>query len=197
MKMTKIDTTSVSPASIHTQNSKKTRRRSVTFACSNELIQEFPFDGIQAVDKESLWYTGNEYKLIKSSFFFTVKMMESKHVLLDDNEMCTRGLESRTRAGTQRKRQHVQTSVDVVLYEQERQWEKNCYSPTRLAKVYRDISAQSSMSAFLAAQKDAKVVHGERHNSICKIQPCLPVHRPATLSERLNGHSIRLFGATL
>jgi hypothetical protein len=54
----------------------------------------------------------------EKSILFHCKVMENKRGLLDDDEMCSRGLESRTRSGAQRRRQQIEASVDTVLCEQ-------------------------------------------------------------------------------
>jgi hypothetical protein len=181
-------TVCISPASTMKSSScslssRKTRRRSVKFASSAELTQEFPSADIREEDKEALWYTQNEYNLIQKSYHFIVKLMENKRGLLDDNEMCSRGLESRTRAGERRRRQQIEASVDAVLCEQEKQWEQNFLSTRWLAQIYRKSSAQSSMIAYLAAQKDAKAVQDEKQNHLCNLQSKMLAQRPTKDSE--------------
>ena len=105
---------------------------------------------------------------------FGIKMLDlqlpSCRGLLDNNEICSRGLESRTRADAQQRRQKIEATVNAVLCEQERQWEQDFHSTRCLAEIYQKSSAQSSMIAYLAALKDAKVVQGEIQNSLVTIK---------------------------
>ena len=142
------------------------RPRAVSFAPPSELTQELPDTEFTLEDMEGMWFSKDEFRLIKQSYRFIVKLMESKQGLLQDeeeeDEMCSRGLESKTRVASRRRRQQIEASVDAVLCEQERQWENGYHSIRGLAQVYRQFAAQSSMLAYIAAQKDAKHTESDR-----------------------------------
>lgn len=132
----------------------------VHFATKPTVIQEDePTVILSDEEVNALWYTPDEYRLIRNSQYFAIKMLENKECALEENdELCSRGLESRTKAGARRKRMNIAASWDAVLYEQEKQWDEGRYSPTALAKVYRDATAQCEMVAFLAGKRDAQFV---------------------------------------
>ncbi|KAL3902377.1 MAG: hypothetical protein SGARI_005867 [Bacillariaceae sp.] len=104
-----------------------------------------------------------EYALMKRASSFTVRLMMTlqhmkRDILLEhDEEMCTRGLEYKTRGGARQRRQNIQRSLDAVLSEQERQWDcMPVCDPNVIADVYHHVTAQSSMEAWLVAQHDAR-----------------------------------------
>jgi hypothetical protein len=114
-------------------------------------------------ERLSLWYTQEEYALMKRSSAFTVRLVttlqevESRPLLEIDDEMCTRGLEARTRTGTRQKRQNILRALDAVLCEQKRQWHMGpMCDDSMIANIYHNAAAQSSMEAWLMAQKDAR-----------------------------------------
>jgi hypothetical protein len=142
-------------------------RIGVRFAPESSLTQEFIDCSRPLCEEErvALWYSKEEYALMKRSSSFTVRlMMELQRDVRsfygeEDQELCSRGLESKTRGGARRRRQNIMSAIDAVLLEQERQWEMGVFNDVySLARVYREATAQCSMEAWLVAQKDAKAV---------------------------------------
>ena len=87
----------------------------------------------------------------------TLQHMNSGALLEYDEEMCTRGLESKTRGGARQKRHNIIRAQDAVFSEQERQLDiRPVCDPNVIASVYHHATAQSSMEAWLVAQKDAQ-----------------------------------------
>jgi hypothetical protein len=161
-----LSTACISPTSslnsVETPHCLKIRSRSVRFASDADLTMKLPPGAdISEDERSALWYTKEEYRLMKRSYSFIVRLMESKQGL-DEDEMCFRGLETKTRSGARRRRQNIESSMDAVIWEQERQWEENSFSTIRLAKAYRHDSAQCSMAAYLVGQKDAQFIHGKK-----------------------------------
>lgn len=110
-------------------------------------------------DVASLWYTKDEYRLFKRSQFFIVKMMEQGIASLEeDEELCPRGLEAKTKKGTQRRRQAIEEGWDVVLGEQERQWREKNPNAVKLSGLYHEVAGESSMEAFIRAKRDEQYV---------------------------------------
>jgi hypothetical protein len=144
-----------------TQN--KTTKK-VSFVPKDTLVQEIPPASrieLTEDDVAALWYTKDEYRLSKKSQLFIVKTMERGLTSLeDDDELCPRGLEERTRKGARRKQQCIEASRDAVLCEQENQWQGGRFSSWALARVYSESAAQSTMAAFLVGKRDAQYVHG-------------------------------------
>jgi hypothetical protein len=173
---------------------KKSTRR-VTFENKADVVRNIPsIDELPEEDIDSLWYSENEYLLIHKSCVFIVKMMESKRIMqADDDELCTRGLEFKTKAAAKSRRRQVEISIDSVLLEQERQWDEQYDDPKNIAEVYRQATAQSSIAAHLSGQKDAKIVlHQARagHIICCTTPKASPVkRRDLGLSESLRRQS--------
>jgi hypothetical protein len=139
----------------------------VRFAPESMLIREYTYYSRPLCEEEmtSLWYTKEEYALMKRSSSFTVRLMmglqceEGSIDGADDEEICTRGLESRTRRGAKTRRQNVFSAIDAVILEQERQRDMSSFNDIyTLARVYRDASASCSLDAWLVAQNDANAV---------------------------------------
>jgi hypothetical protein len=142
-------------------------RLGVRFAPESMLIRENIDFSWPLCEEElkSLWYTKEEYALMKRSTSFTVRLMMGLQRQAgsideaDDEEICTRGLESRTRTEARKRRHNIFCAIDAVMLEQERQRDMSSFSDIyTLARVYRDASAQCSLEAWLVAQKDAKAV---------------------------------------
>ncbi|KAG7359804.1 hypothetical protein IV203_034902 [Nitzschia inconspicua] len=141
-------------------------------------------------EQASFWYTKQEYALMKRSSSFTIRLMTelqqrgaspSKYLEQEDEEMCTRGLEAKTRSGARRRRQNIVTAIDAVLMEQERQRQVGSINDIyNLAHIYKDATASCSMDAWLAAQKDAKAVEDDFVKLLSSTIPVsqLPSHTP-------------------
>jgi len=138
----------------------KEKRKSVSFESKEKLVRVIPASiELTEEDIDALWYTKEEFNLSKKSQLFIIKMMErGMSALEDDDELCPRGLEGRTRTGSRRKNKIIETAWDVVLGEQERQWEEGRFSTWALARIYFEYAAESAMDAFLAGKRDAQYV---------------------------------------
>jgi hypothetical protein len=156
-----------SPRSTIDAFSTKTQNESakqVSFASEDMLEQEIPPTGsrmeLTEEDVATLWYTKDEYRLSKKSQLFIVKMMErGLSSLEDDDELCPRGLEERTRKGARSKQQNIDASRDAVMWEQEHQWEGGRHNSWALSRVYSESAAQCTMAAFLIGKRDAQYVY--------------------------------------
>lgn len=139
---------------------KRERRRKVSFEPGDKLYRVIPTSvELTEEDVAALWYTKEEFNLSKKSQMFIVKMMDRGMTALeDDEELCSRGLEGRTRAGTRRKSKIIEAAWDAVFSEQEKQWRDGRFSAWTLARIYFESSAASSMDAFLAGKRDAQYV---------------------------------------
>lgn len=175
-------------------------RMGVRFAPDATLIQEHVnyFMPLCEEERASLWYTREEYALMRRSSSFTVRLLMelqqrgTEFLIGDDEEMCIRGLEGKTRTGARRRRHAIVSAIDAVLVEQERQWDIGLLSDVYgLARVYREASAQCAMEAWLTAQEDAKAVqcarvgsmsfHSELHNRPLQIHCSMMVPQGAPL----------------
>jgi hypothetical protein len=171
----------LSPAIKRAASSTK-RGRSVRFASSFDLTEE-RLSSVELTEKEveALWFSKAEFRLMQKSYAFIVRLIEYNQGLEDD-EMCSRGLETKTRLGMRRRKQQIEVAVDAVLFEQEKQWKENIYSTRRLAEVYRPYTAQCSMTAYLVAQKDAQETKNQNiPRKVKSLNPQRLAKRPDTL----------------
>jgi hypothetical protein len=142
-------------------------RLRVRFAVETKLTRESENFKTQLSEEDttSLWYTREEYALMKRSSSFIVRqfMVRRNGVSVndddgDDDELCIRGLEGKTRCGVSRRRKNIEQAIDAVLVEQQRQKEifSTCGDIYALSRIYRDSTAQCCIEAWVAAQKDAR-----------------------------------------
>jgi hypothetical protein len=107
----------------------------------------------------SLWYTEAEYGLFKRSHRFIVKLMETDlSSVEEDEELCPRGLEAKTTLGYRKKIQAIEDAWNAVMFEQDKQFRENSFSPSRLARLYHEVAAPCSMEAFIRGKQDEKYV---------------------------------------
>jgi len=140
-------------------------RRRVKF--SNDVVDDnSSVIELSEEEFENLWFTKEEFQLMRRSTAFIVRMMASGSLTDDDDdeEMCTRGLESNPRAGNRRKRQNIENSIDAVLIEQQKQWAKGYSSTSAIANVYKQSSCHCSMASYVSAQRDAQEVNKLNQN---------------------------------
>jgi hypothetical protein len=157
---TLYDTTYAETMSPKCVSSLEQRTRRVTFENKADIVREIPASiyELSEEDIESLWYSKNEYCLIQKSCSFIVRMMERKMIILaDDAELCTRGLEFKSKAAAKIRRRQVEISIGTVLLEQERQWDEQYDDPKYIAAVCWKVTAKCAMAAYLSGQKDAKI----------------------------------------
>jgi len=112
---------------------------------------------------DELWYTRADYKRIKKSYQFILQLMAMGRKEEDENpdDVCFRGLEFKTKKGYRRRKRDKDMSIDIVLSEQERQWEKGRQDPEYMARMYSQSVAHCTLQAFLAGQRDATAVYGD------------------------------------
>jgi len=134
----------------------KNGTRRVRFAMKNRRLDNVIIPAELELTEEditSLWYTNDEYQLFKRSQQFIVKMMEKNiKSLEDDDELCPRGLEAKTKMGYKRRKEAIEEGWDAVLVEQD----KKCTNPLRIANVYGKATAPCSIEAFLRGKRDEK-----------------------------------------
>ena len=100
-----------------------------------------------------LWYVDQEYKAIKNEILMTLKHMAKKS---ENEHICYRGLEFRSKEGALRKTLRRENAYDAVLGEQARQFDLELNDPTLISIMYKRASEESCRDAFLRAQSDAK-----------------------------------------
>jgi hypothetical protein len=110
----------------------------------------------------------------------TVKNKEHENEEEEEEEETTRGLENKTPRGSKARQKNRFIAMDVVLDEQQRQWEqgKRNVDYAYIALLYHQSTVHCQESAHRMGKKDAKVVHNyhrhrhhqdENERSICVV----------------------------
>ena len=108
------------------------------------------------------WYNQEDFKTFKSKDQKLIRHMNSStssnYFLLDNDYECTRGLESRTIEGNQRKSSHRILAANALFDEQDRQLEENKVSSyldvDMLADVYSCFTARAQREAYEIGLQD-------------------------------------------
>jgi hypothetical protein len=119
---------------------------------------------------DALWYGSNEYRAFKARDMKIVQqMMKTKNEQPDGGDS-SRGLESYTPRGSQRKRHARIEACTAVLEEQHRQYIKGeDYSPAKIAAQCERLSTRAAWTAYKMALKDEQnvrmLLQGEEQRS--------------------------------
>lgn len=108
---------------------------------------------IKEKEKENVWYTKEETKIILAMAKATVKMMMSGQ-LLDNIDYCSRGLEGKTLIGAKKRGKYKQAVRSSVMKEQEMQRMSGINRPEDLAKVSLGCTETPIAKARNRAAKD-------------------------------------------
>jgi hypothetical protein len=109
-------------------------------------------------EKEAVWYTENDSKIILGMAKVTVRMMMKGECPTDDVDYCSRGLEGKTPAGARRRQENKFRCRSALLQEQEMQREEGVFDPDYLAQVSREHSKDVCIQARHAALSDEQAV---------------------------------------
>ena len=108
-------------------------------------------------EKESVWYTENDTKIILAMAKVTVKMMmKGEHC--DDVDYCSRGLEGKTPVGSKRRQKNKLRVRKSLLEEQEIQRDEGVNDPEYLSQVSIKYSADVVQHAHNVAVEDERVI---------------------------------------
>ena len=138
------------------------RVKSVNFMKTARVRRVRPRNQFSKQEKESMWYSNNEYTSIKRGAVETVKKMlkgEKSGGFIDDENYSARGLECRMKKNAVERKEFKAFARDLVLTEQEDQNNKEVQCSSKLRKVYLKASSISSTKAQSAGQKDAAAVN--------------------------------------
>ncbi|KAL3912361.1 MAG: hypothetical protein SGARI_001198 [Bacillariaceae sp.] len=148
-----------------------TSSRTVTFATDPIMTDEYA-TWLSEDERASMWYSNEEYALMKRASSYIVRIMATlqsmeggEQFAVYDEELCMRGLEAKTRVGARQRRHNILRAIDTVLSEQERQLDMmDLTDGNAIAQTYHNVTTQSSIEAWLVAQKDAraaKILHDD------------------------------------
>ncbi len=117
-----------------------------------------PLQELSKEDVHMIWYSNQEYTIIKDEIRNTLKLMTRKVPVVENGHVCYRGLEFRTKDGVRLKRMRRERAYDVVFGEQDRHNEEGRFNARLLSRKYEDVSDESRNEAFERAKDDAKYV---------------------------------------
>ena len=133
------------------------QKHSVRFSDEVEVKEALHVNDFTDEEHEAYWHTDNEYNLIIDMIEITVQLMEMNQDEDCDNNVCYRGLETRTAAGNEYYETIYQETVLSVLCEQDEQRQRGvadderirylCCDQTQIGREYALLRAQNDFSA--------------------------------------------------
>lgn len=133
-------------------------RRSVDFLDESNF-EVLEFDMYEVHERDSVWYTRDEYDIIKARNSLIIKMMKTG-TFEESDEHSFRGLEHKLKEGFKKRRTHKFSALNAVLEEQDKQYNKSTSDQEIIAKAYREVTLAAKEDAFENACRDAE-------NSLC------------------------------
>lgn len=109
------------------------RRHSVDFVISSPQVEEF--DRVAEEDVQKLWYSRDEYDIIKARNSLIVKMVKLGE-FEEGEDHSARGLEHKLRDGSRQRKANKYNALNAVLIEQDRQYNRGTMEPKKIAKAY-------------------------------------------------------------
>lgn len=132
---------------------KMRRRHSVDFVGDKPKTHEF--DCLDEDEKGEVWYSRDEYDIIKARNSLIVKMMKSG-AFEENTEQSFRGLEHKLKEGFRQRRENKFNALNAVLEVQDRQYDKGQTCQEVIAQAYRRVSLNAKESAFMLGCRDAE-----------------------------------------
>jgi hypothetical protein len=124
-------------------------------------------------ERESIWYTEGDTKIILAMAKVTVKMM-MKGEPCDDVDYCSRGLEGKTPTGSKKRQKNKLRVRKALLEEQEIQREEGVLDPDYLAQVSIKYSKDVISEAHDVALRDERHIQEYLSFSDGDISPMQP-----------------------
>jgi hypothetical protein len=131
-------------------------KKSVCFDAKVRVRAALHIDAYSEEEIRATWLNAADMHRIRGEIRYTVEMM-NRGGTIDENEYSKRGLEYRTSAGIQIRREHRSAAVRAVLNEQYEQ-EVECFLDEKeLSKVYKECVYRCQVTAQLSALSDMRV----------------------------------------
>lgn len=126
-------------------------KRKVDFYHSARVQFVEGVDDYSEEEKKSTWYTRQEFDDLKKDRRATVKVMEGGNPTVDDGHHYFRGVESKTRKGSQRKQWNV-VEAAMVVFDEQQMSHIACRDPDdasdAIANAYREAVTHSQAAAI-------------------------------------------------
>lgn len=130
--------------------------RRVTFSNEDDTRYVIRREDMTETDFSCIWYCASDFKAMKRDYMLTLKKMSKELQLGRDEE--PRGLEHKTPKGNKKRQKNRLVSIDAVLREQDRQWERNLVDQGFISVLYIQASAHCRLEASLKANEDEEYV---------------------------------------
>jgi hypothetical protein len=133
--------------------------RSMSFSSKIEVVPVPHANDLSEEEFAATWLNEDDYKQIKQTYKATARMMMRGEVFPEDDEhMCSRGLESKTKsAGHPRHHQKNRVSMSL-LKAQDFQRREGLYDPLYLAELYAEYSRSDCLLAEARGILDEEAV---------------------------------------
>ena len=131
-------------------------RRTVLRRCSVDFVGEstvIEIENADELEREQIWYTRDEYEIIKARNSLIVKMMQ-KGSFVENEEHTFRGLEHKLKDGFKQRRENKFSALNSVLAEQDRQYAIGRRDYRNIAQKYEEAVLNAKEFAFFLGIKD-------------------------------------------
>lgn len=144
---------------------KPSRNASVSFYPRVRIQRVTPRNQIPMEQAEAVWYSREEFQVIRQECFKTIRLMKDDEDSRDEdfplfdnhgNELCRRGLEYKTPKAYKRRQKQKKDIRMVVFDELDFQEEQGMDDPLWLAKLSRDQSRSCVEAAIETAREDER-----------------------------------------
>jgi hypothetical protein len=115
----------------------------------------YEYDGPTEEEQVGVWYSRDEYDIIKARNNLVIKMMKGG-TFKESDEHTFRGLEHKLKDGFKRRRANKFNALNAVLEEQDTQFARGRADPDSIAEAYRLVSLSAKETAFLLGSRDAE-----------------------------------------
>jgi hypothetical protein len=126
--------------------------------CSVDFVDQAEFHVLEFEmydddERDLVWYTREEYDIIKARNSLIIKMMKAG-TFEESNEHSFRGLEHKLKDGFKKRRHHKFAALNAVLEEQDKQYNKSSIDQEIIASAYREVAFSAREAAYENACRD-------------------------------------------
>mmetsp|Transcript_23119 Transcript_23119/g.54661 ORF Transcript_23119/g.54661 Transcript_23119/m.54661 type:complete len:325 (+) Transcript_23119:323-1297(+) len=147
------------PDATITTYAKNASRRKIRWSGQVRVQEIHHINNMSQAEREAVWMSPIDYKMIKNMAKTTVlMMMAGEYIDDDDPDLCTRGLEFRTRKGNKIRSANKLRAKSAVLNEQDLQRDEGFHDPEFIAMASLDVSHECREQAQKRGVKDAQAI---------------------------------------
>lgn len=137
------------------------RRRPCVIKFDTSINETHEVETLDELPVDSIWYTKEEYSVIKQYNAFIVRQVRSGQ-FIENEEHTSRSLEHKLKEVHRKRRDAKFAALNAILEEQERQMRRGKYDPETIAAAYADVSRPCHEDAHTRGVLDARqsINHG-------------------------------------